>query len=968
MAATLEQFKQAFSGKVSVDPLVKRDRQAESALKELQGAVQSLDKTAPATERFQSALFDLVKRYWETKNGSGRPQDKLGQELEEIHRDTVAQIAQVQGVSQTVSAPAPPPPGSPSLSCQAGDDTDEGHLDDGKVCMAPPAKGDETRYRNNLASIQADVDKVQKAQAPDNKSRDIQSRIRDVRSIMLLAELGGDFDQANVHVDELPGLLEDYKRAVADYNKRDKAARDAQDAFETRYHELEWEIQALIDFKAPNTEASAIQNEMVREKEQIDLAVLVADFAKANTHLNQLADAMKRFRASLQKHKQDVDAKWIKEAPKRKYEANLNGIKSRMDSLTKNPPAPKDPDAPLLKKIAELKKQLQKQVSVKEPDYAAANKVVDEIRGQISQYDLKQAAKQKLKDDAAEAKAKSTYATDLKDIDYVIEFHYQMNVGGGAPWDKQAIAILDTLTKARKQYDEYDRRWLYTSYRSRQAAIDKMKALVADYKAANAAAWKERYELARSQISDKDLKWALDPAWGEGAMKKEQQKLTELFKGMEKDASSKAYYDAMVKASFLYRNLWRLKTIIFTTSGPNGAATPVRPQLLGPPFDAPTVYTLLRLLKRDGSGSIDNAEGVKLNKAGESVLDRWQGLIDRKTQWTKDIETLKKDAAKITAALQNIKQAAQAIAKGAGGPELRKTIEEYIKAEGEVVKAASHLPTGFNAYEKAAKGYMLAVTDQVRLSAERKKQAAQQKHDDEAKSLDDKKNRLRAAAGIAASILKPESWLSIPGALISIGAMELGASLFDESKLNLLKKELEIATQELQNIQDQQGVIAVEQAMAGLNEAMSAQNANRVAFQKNLEALELVGARILKEMKKTGSLSEAAKALELRGAFEGAKRSTMIYIDEAETLDGDLQQLAGRYSGFGTSFSDSAARYQEAVRVTAGGNSETLYDVSKYLKSLIPAAKTAQDYVTTAGDKANAAGFYRMLPELKKAL
>jgi hypothetical protein len=198
--------------------------------------------------------------------------------------------------------------------------------------------------------------------------------------------------------------------------------------------------------------------------------------------------------------------------------------------------------------------------------------------------------------------------------------------------------------------------------------------------------------------------------------------------------------------------------------------------------------------------------------------------------------------------------------------------------------------------------------------------------------------------------------------------MELAASLVPEQKLNQLKNELDVAIQQLQQIEDELGIVKVEGALAGLKAATSSQDGKRLTFEKKLESLEMVSARIVATMKKSPPLSEGAKALELRGAFEGAKRSTMVYIEAAETLDVDLQQLAGRYSSFGSAFSDSATKYQDAVRATAGGNATTLYEVSVHLKSLIPSAKSAQDYATTAGDKASSVGFYKMLPELKKAI
>ena len=837
--------------------------------------------------------------------------------------------------------------------------------EDGRVSTAPAPVGNEGLYRGNLQGIRSELDAALGATPPDKPSREVQERIRRVVAPMESAAQAGDFEQANLYADELPGLLAEYKRAIAAHAKRAKAHQDAQAAFEARYAQSEWEIASAIEYKTSDFEASSIQGEMLRAKELMDLAVLEANFVSANVHLDAIVVSLGRFRDVLKKRQQAITEQWVKDAPKRAFEANFGGIKARLGALAKLDRGSKQPFADQLKRISASSAGLQKLLAAKAPDYSAASRVVDELKRLIAQYDLSLAARQKVQDDAAEAKAKSTYQGDLRSVDTTIRFFQDAGASGSAPFDKKAGAVLDSLLKARADYGKNESRW---NFRGKQLAIEKLKVLIEEYKAASAAFWERTYKDIRAQISDKDLKWALDPAWGDGAMKQEQQKLEQLHNAMDKAAAAKSYYAATEKASNVYHALWRLKTVIYTAPGAKGGDIAVRPQLLGPPLDAPSTYTLLRLLRKDGGGAIDRPDGVKLNGSGEAVLDKWQRMVDLREQWTRDLASLKKGEAGIASALGDAKQAATAIAGGAGGPELRKVLEEYIKADDAVRRVAQDVKTGFHGYTQAAKGYTAALAEQALQSASRNKAAAQDKRDAEAKAIEDGKNRIRSAASLAASVLNPKSWLSIPGALISIGATELGASLLSTAQLEQLQKELELATKRLTEIEDSLGVTRVEEALAGLQKAASGQDGHRIEFENKLRELELVGARIASTMKKSKALASGAKAVELRSAIEGAKRSSLLFMDGAEALDEDMQKLAPRYASFSSSFEDAATKYRDAVRATADGNATTLYEASVYLKTLLSSARGAQGYFQSVGDKASSNGLYRILPELRKAI
>lgn len=849
-----------------------------------------------------------------------------------------------------------------------GNDTqssDRSERQRGDVSSAPDPSGDERLYRANLQGIRAELDSVLRAAPPDRASRDVQDRIRAVLGPMELAATGGDFDEANQYADELPGLLDAYKRAVDAYAKRAKADQDAQAAFETRHGQVEWEIASIVEFKAPDMLAMSIQDDIQREKEQMDLAVLQANFAAANIHLDKVVALLPKFREALKKHQQAVSEQFIKDAPKRAYEANFAGIKARLAALSKIDRGAKQPFSDQLKRIATTSNGLQKLLAAKSPDYVAANRTVDELRRLIAQYDLSLAARQKVQDDAAEAKAKSTYLSDLKAVDNTIRFLEDTRTSGSAPFDKAAGTIFERLLQERANYDKNEARW---SYRGKQQAIDKLKVLIEEFKKASSAFWERTYKSIRAGIDDKDLKWATDPAWGDGAMKQEGQKVAQLRKEMEAAASSKSYYLATEKASILSQEIWRLKTVIYTVPGTKGGEVAVRPQLLGPPMDAPRTYTLLMLLKKDGKGGVDGP-GAKLNTDGKAVLDRWQRMVDLKEDWTRNLDAVKKGEAGIAAALANAKQAAKAIAGGAGGPDLRKAIGEYVVADGAVRKAVQDLETGFHGYMRAAKAYSGAIAEQTRLSAERNRALAKDKRDEAAKAIEDRKNQVRSAASIAASVLKPESWLTIPGTLIAIGATELGAKAMELAEnLTQLQKELDIATKALQDVEDSIGVTKVEEALEGLKQAASQENANRIELENKLTALSIVGVRIAAAMKNTPALASGAKALELRDAVDGARQTSQLFLNSAKALDEDLQKLAPRYSAFGSSFEDSSTRYRDAVRATAQGNATTLYEASVHLKTLLSEVAATEPYLQSVGDKANSNGLYRILSEVKRAI
>jgi hypothetical protein len=58
----------------------------------------------------------------------------------------------------------------------------------------------------------------------------------------------------------------------------------------------------------------------------------------------------------------------------------------------------------------------------------------------------------------------------------------------------------------------------------------------------------------------------------------------------------------------------------------------------------------------------------------------------------------------------------------------------------------------------------------------------------------------------------------------------------------------------------------------------------------------------------------------------------------------------------------------ESVRATARGNADSLREFRTYLNGVQSTARAGQEYLQAAEGQTNAAGFYRMIAELKNAV
>ena len=70
----------------------------------------------------------------------------------------------------------------------------------------------------------------------------------------------------------------------------------ARATYEKKMSRLESELQAVIGEQPTDAEAAQIQDEILRFKEQMDAAILQADFLTANLHLDKIIDELAKYR------------------------------------------------------------------------------------------------------------------------------------------------------------------------------------------------------------------------------------------------------------------------------------------------------------------------------------------------------------------------------------------------------------------------------------------------------------------------------------------------------------------------------------------------------------------------------------------------------------------------------------------------------------------------------------------------
>ena len=336
----------------------------------------------------------------------------------------------------------------------------------------------------------------------------------------------------------------------------------ARATYEKKMSRLESELQAVIGEQPTDAEAAQIQDEILRFKEQMDAAILQADFLTANLHLDKIIDELAKYRQTKPTQKSQEVSK-----PKAIYEANLKGIKADLDQVTSGQAESNAQLAQKRQQIIDLNRQMQEAVFTgvlreKEPDYVKANRLAIELKQKLADYrtNLKAYQDNSAKnpkarpENGAQAKAASVAEKKL-----VADLEGTLNNPYPPPGDQKSRDIIGQIKKIKARLDEsasYGGISLVLS----QVEIE-LKRLLQDYQTTSRAFWKERYDSGLASIKKEDLKSALDKLkWVDQVMKAERDKVEAEKRAMEDLAARNDYYQANIRLSALTQQIEHLHT------------------------------------------------------------------------------------------------------------------------------------------------------------------------------------------------------------------------------------------------------------------------------------------------------------------------------------------------------------------------------------------------------------------------
>jgi hypothetical protein len=149
-----------------------------------------------------------------------------------------------------------------------------------------PVAGEST-FEENFKSIRADLSAVLADKPPDQASKAIQSKIEFVRDTMLEAASEQDFALATEYLDELPGLIADYRKAVEAFrikNAADQAA--AKSAYEKKLQPLAAGMRRVLTSHPAAPSAKKIQSDLARVYEAITVAANTGAYDAASKQLD----------------------------------------------------------------------------------------------------------------------------------------------------------------------------------------------------------------------------------------------------------------------------------------------------------------------------------------------------------------------------------------------------------------------------------------------------------------------------------------------------------------------------------------------------------------------------------------------------------------------------------------------------------------------------------------------------------
>jgi hypothetical protein len=819
-----------------------------------------------------------------------------------------------------------------------------------------PAK--KSLYEANLSGIEARLQSILKEKPPDDATAAIHQKIKDINQQMRAYAADGDYNMANQFSDELLVELGNYEKAREANTRKTREVNQRADArgnLEKKYNDIEKLLNDVLNTPPIDSAAADFAAKIEKLKQEYNSARLSDDINSATKHLDNII--------------RELNAKLAEVSAA--YSKNVADIAWELESGADSHYYPSHPLDGIRKQLIAARKNLSTISS-----YINANKLVGEFKRKQAEYKKQQAAvakdepKQKEAAERANAKFKAELTALKAALDKAVDHPYP------PAGDDKSREIYDQLEKIRKDWDAALKNGFpfpSTKWGSAfpSSGVKEIKELFQQYQSTTEAFWKKSYETAAAQMKA-DLPAALDKKkWTDDAMKVEQSKIVALKKEMDAAVGKKDYYQASIKASALFKQLHRFKSLIYRPDMVR--LDGLKPRVLGKPVTGPAATTLLMLLNKTGDGPTDDPNGVNLNNDGLALLAEWEGFSKVERDWTKDFELIQKNTGKGAADLKQIQKVKDAIAagtRGGGGKDLREAIEKYSEAVDDIEIKLGQLKSKRKLFEVAASEQIGANLARDKKDKNREVNKKQGDVQAEEKRIQDLKSKAGYLVGLGASIVTK---LNPARFAISVGVF-VGEQLFEAAMptgdLEKLQKELNELKAELEKIEDAEVLNKI--ITAGLKYE-NAEMEIDIAIKEldgSVHRAELAQTTLVEAMEKSAATAGAGKVIEKRGdiskAAEDAQKLINQYLKDTEPFAGRIGQLGKRYQDYASAaMGHGRDPYMNWVYTTATANGDTLDEFKSYIESVQTRGRNALTYLAKTGGDSYFAGYDKMPRELQ---
>ena len=160
--------------------------------------------------------------------------------------------------------------------------------------------GDESAYRANLQSIEADLRELLGDRPPDKASETIHGQLVLAHDLMVEAEADGDFEQAAEHLNELPALIEGYRKARdAARRKRAQEQAAAKAAYEAKLSPIRSRLSAALLDKPVDPGSKRIHGQLRDGHAAMIASAATGDYIAAGRSLATLVPLLDAYQAGI---------------------------------------------------------------------------------------------------------------------------------------------------------------------------------------------------------------------------------------------------------------------------------------------------------------------------------------------------------------------------------------------------------------------------------------------------------------------------------------------------------------------------------------------------------------------------------------------------------------------------------------------------------------------------------------------